>query len=114
VRDRDRRRGSGAPPLDICGATAKPGIVNGHPHMLHMAATQAALVDLFNARNHDDIVDRIRTRAAPPPPPPPPPGGARLWLVLDRRRSMREGRAAGVPWGDGGLALQPHLAENLL
>jgi hypothetical protein len=31
--------GSGAPTLDICGATAMSGIVNGHPHMLHMAAT---------------------------------------------------------------------------
>ena len=26
---------------------------------------------------------------------------ARLWLVLDRRRRMGEGRAAGGPWGDG-------------
>ena len=40
---------------------------------------------------------------------PPPPaarsqaehGAARLWLVLDRRRRMGEGSAAGVPWGDG-------------
>ena len=28
-------------------------------------------------------------------------GAARLWLVLDRRRRMGEGSAAGVPWGDG-------------
>jgi len=26
---------------------------------------------------------------------------ARLWLVLDRRRRMGEGRASGVPWGEG-------------
>ena len=47
-----------------------------------------------------------------PPHMPPPPAGvawsqaehgaARLALVLDRHRRMREGRAAGVPWGDGG------------
>ncbi len=27
-------------------------------------------------------------------------GGARLWRGLDRRLSMGEGSAAGVPWGD--------------
>jgi hypothetical protein len=28
-------------------------------------------------------------------------GAARRWLVLDRRLKMGEGRAAGVPWGEG-------------
>ena len=36
-----------------------------------------------------------------PPPAAPPCGAARLWLVLDRRRRMGEGSAAGGPWGDG-------------
>ena len=28
-------------------------------------------------------------------------GAARLWLVLDMRRRMGEGRASGGPWGEG-------------
>src|SRR5713101_1301106 len=55
------------------------------------------------------------TLSAPLGAPPPPGlwrarpsglqhGGARCgatWAVLDRRRRMGEGSAAGVPWGDG-------------
>jgi predicted amidohydrolase YtcJ len=54
--------------LDLRGATAMPGLVDGHPHFLHLAAVEAPLVPLFDARSHADIVERIRARAEATPP----------------------------------------------
>ncbi|MGH7804249.1 MAG: amidohydrolase [Candidatus Binatia bacterium] len=59
--------GAKAAHLDLRGATVMPGLVNGHPHMLHFGALTAPLVDLFDARDHDDIVERIRVRAESTP-----------------------------------------------
>ncbi|WP_127129415.1 amidohydrolase [Georgenia sp. SYP-B2076] len=60
--------GAGAERLDLDGATAMPGLVDGHSHHQHFAALQLGTVDLSDARDHDDIVERIRAVAAVTPP----------------------------------------------
>lgn len=55
--------GAGAERVDAGGATVMPGLVDTHPHAMHFAAVALPLVDLFDARNHDDIVARIAARA---------------------------------------------------
>src|SRR5690606_2731724 len=57
----------GARRIDMRGGTLMPGIIDTHPHILHFAAQKAPLVDLTTAVNHDDIVERIRRRAAVTP-----------------------------------------------
>ena len=59
--------GRGAQEIDLRGATLMPGLVDTHPHMLHFAARSGMLVDLADARDHDDIVARIAERAAVTP-----------------------------------------------
>lgn len=59
--------GAGARRIDMRGGTLMPGIIDTHPHILHFAAQKAPLVDLTTAVNHDDIVERIRRRAAVTP-----------------------------------------------
>lgn len=56
--------GPGARRIDVAGATILPGLVDTHPHMLHFAARSGTYVDLADARDHDDILERIRRRAA--------------------------------------------------
>ena len=56
--------GSGARQIDLAGACVMPGIIDAHPHFLHMASFDVACVDLYDARNHQDIASRIRERAA--------------------------------------------------
>jgi predicted amidohydrolase YtcJ len=56
--------GKGAQEIDLRGATLMPGLIDTHPHMLHFAARSGLLVDLADARDHDDIVARIAQRAA--------------------------------------------------
>lgn len=41
--------------VDLEGATLLPGLLDTHPHGMHFAALKAALVDLSDARDHDDI-----------------------------------------------------------
>lgn len=57
----------GTSQLDARGATLLPGLVDTHPHMLHFAARAGMYVDLADARDHADIVARIRARAATTP-----------------------------------------------
>jgi len=41
-----------------------PGFVDTHPHLLHFGVIRYPLVDLGDAKNHADIVERIRKHAA--------------------------------------------------
>ena len=60
--------GPGARRLDLDGATAMPGLVDGHSHQLHLEGFPLGLVDILDARSHDDIIERIRERAKTTPP----------------------------------------------
>jgi predicted amidohydrolase YtcJ len=53
--------------VDIAGATVMPGLIDTHPHLLHFAAREHSLVKLFDARDHADIVARIRAKARTTP-----------------------------------------------
>jgi hypothetical protein len=59
--------GADAPQIDARGATLLPGLVDTHPHLLHFAARAGQYVDISDARDHADIVARIRARAATTP-----------------------------------------------
>ena len=59
--------GPAAQKIDVGGACVIPGIIDNHPHFLHLASFDAMCVDLYDARNHDDIRVRIRERAAVTP-----------------------------------------------
>jgi predicted amidohydrolase YtcJ len=63
-----REAGRGAEEVDVRGATILPGLVDTHPHLLHFGAFAEPLVDIADARSHEDIVARIRARAATTPP----------------------------------------------
>jgi predicted amidohydrolase YtcJ len=62
-----RVAGSGAEQVDVRGATILPGFVDTHPHLMHFGAFAEPLVDLADARSHDDVVERIRARAGDTP-----------------------------------------------
>ena len=62
-----RLAGPGAEPVDVRGATILPGLVDTHPHVLHFGAFAEPLVDIAEARSHDEIAERIRARAATTP-----------------------------------------------
>lgn len=67
------REARDVPRVDLGGRTAMPGLVDAHPHLLHLATRSAGYVDLGDAIDFDDIVDRFRRRAATTP--------AGEWLV---------------------------------
>jgi len=66
-RDLAAQAGAGTRDLDLRGATAMPGLVDTHPHLLHFAMRRGSFVDLTDARNHAEIVARIAARAAEVP-----------------------------------------------
>jgi hypothetical protein len=55
--------GPGVEHVDVRGATILPGLVDTHPHLLHFGVISYPLADLADARNHADIVERIRKKA---------------------------------------------------
>ncbi|KAH8777693.1 amidohydrolase 3 [Diaporthe sp. PMI_573] len=57
----------GTPIQDLKGAVVTPGLIDNHPHLLHFAAIKAPLVDIQSATSHDEIIDRIRKKAATTP-----------------------------------------------
>jgi len=54
--------------IDLNGYTIVPGLIDTHPHLLHFGTLAEPLVDLGDARSHDEIADRISARAAGVPP----------------------------------------------
>jgi predicted amidohydrolase YtcJ len=62
-----RIAGRGAEQVDVHGATILPGLVDTHPHLMHFGTFAEPLVDIADARSHDDIVELIRARAADTP-----------------------------------------------
>lgn len=50
------------------GSTVIPGLVDTHPHLMHITAMKASQLDITDAKGHDDIVVAIRERAAQTPP----------------------------------------------
>ena len=60
--------GSGAELIELAGATVMPGLIDTHPHVLHFGARERAVLDITDCRNHHEIVERIRNRAATTPP----------------------------------------------
>ena len=61
------RAGGDARVVDLGGATVLPGLIDTHPHLMHFGAFAEPLVDIADARSHDDVVERIRARAAETP-----------------------------------------------
>ena len=59
--------GSGARTLDLDGATVIPGLIDNHPHFLHYGGFDTIALQLYDARDHADILARIRERAAVTP-----------------------------------------------
>jgi len=51
----------------VAGATIIPGLIDTHPHLLHFSAFLAPLVDLTRARDHEEIVELIRSKALDTP-----------------------------------------------
>ena len=62
-----RIAGRSAEQVDVHGATILPGLVDTHPHLMHFGTFAEPLVDIADARSHDDIVELIRARAADTP-----------------------------------------------
>src|SRR2546422_412145 len=77
--DMTRLAGKGARRVLVRGATIMPGLIDTHPHLLHFGAFTEPLVDLSDARDHDEIVARIRRRAAETP--------AGRWIMTTRSAS---------------------------
>jgi hypothetical protein len=49
--------------LNLKGATVLPGLIDTHPHLLHFSSMHDPLVDILDARSHEQILARISVRA---------------------------------------------------
>ena len=59
--------GAGATRVDLDGACVLPGLIDTHPHLYHFGIFSYPSVDLADATDHDDIVGRLRRKAAKTP-----------------------------------------------
>lgn len=57
------KAGTGLERIDLQGATALPGLVDTHPHLMHFAARKGSFVELGDAKSHAEIAERIRAKA---------------------------------------------------
>ena len=64
----DDMAGANAARVDLAGATLMPGLVDAHPHLLHFSSLAIGTCQLFDARDHEDIVTRIRNHCTILPP----------------------------------------------
>tara|TARA_R110000868_G_scaffold104450_2_gene287582 strand:- start:743 stop:2479 length:1737 start_codon:yes stop_codon:yes gene_type:complete len=60
--------GADAKRIDLAGAVLMPGLIDSHPHLLHFASLTMATCQLFDARDHADIVARIKNHCMILPP----------------------------------------------
>lgn len=87
--------GRDGPVIDLDGATVMPGLIDTHPHLLHFAARSGSYVDIADARDHADIVARIRERAALTPKGQwivTTPVGEPFYFIRRSWRDLAEGR----------------------
>lgn len=85
----------GAREVDLGGRTVLPGLIDTHPHLLHFAAVAWPLVDIGDAADHSEIVERIARRAAQTPPGEwimTTPVGEPHFFVTRSWRDLPEGR----------------------
>jgi predicted amidohydrolase YtcJ len=61
-----RRRNPRARPIDLAGATAFPGFVDAHAHLLGIGLRELTL-NLEGTRSIDDLIERLRAAAAAQP-----------------------------------------------
>ena len=90
-----RLAGRDAETVDVRGATILPGLVDTHPHVMHFGAFAEPLVDIADARSHDEIVARIRECAATTPPGDwimTTPVGEPHYFIRRSWRDLAEGR----------------------
>ena len=102
--------GRGAEEIELRGATVLPGFVDTHPHLLHFGAFAEPLVDIADARSHDDIVERIRARAVTTPPGEwimTTPVGEPHYFVRRSWRDLAEGRLPDRRVLDGATSAHP-------
>ena len=59
--------GASARMLDLDGACVIPGLIDNHPHFMHYGAFDTLALQIYDARDHADILARIRERAAATP-----------------------------------------------
>ncbi|KAJ6101263.1 hypothetical protein N7499_000893 [Penicillium canescens] len=59
--------GSGVSCSSLNGATVIPGLIDTHPHLLHFAAFKGSLLDIADAKNHEEIIEAIRRKAEQTP-----------------------------------------------
>jgi hypothetical protein len=84
----------GVPEVDLFGATIIPGLVDCHPHLVHFASLAAHLVDLSDAVDHADIVERLRARSASASPDDwimATPVGRSHYFIRRSWRDLKEG-----------------------
>lgn len=87
--------GSRAHEVDVQGASVLPGLIDNHPHFLHFGTFEAGAVSLYDARNHEEILARIRERAAVTPPGQwilTTPVGEPAYFIRRSWRDLPEGR----------------------
>ena len=59
--------GPDAERISAGGGVVLPGLIDTHPHLMHFGVLAEPLVDITDARSHEDIVDRIARRASEVP-----------------------------------------------